>query len=463
MALTRYRLLPRLHVLFKPTPSRLLDNSKPPRNCKADIRQPKEEPKEDACVPGTVAYQDGLCGQVRSQTCRDPDCYMGRIRPSRVWDAVLRVRAATTDKMMDDDPSLGCCCCNCWCHKMGDWCKFPNGNNPAAAASGSQCPLGSVLSGHSINAKWDPSVAYNTGNVERFKCTACEKGTYKDVTGRYDSLIVCPPGSPPATSLSPHRVSATRDGSGDWVEVEYCTDDQHPARTSCTACPAGKTTAGKGSTTACDCKAPPPPGSDEAAYWTTSTCSAGQYLSGSCSSLACTDCEAGKFKAGTNADTSCTACPSNANSAAAASDCSCNSGYSSAGSDAASDCTLEKKKTSPGGQTEGYWQSQGYNPADVAYIMAFGITALLATVVVVVEVVVPKTTMSCTEAFGMSRVKGAAARQVRTIPNHPFSSSPLLSSPLCLPVSTITDVKALFLPPPPPPGYLTMSRLGSDN
>ena len=43
--------------------------------------------------------------------------------------------------------------------------------------------------------------------------------------------------------------------------------------------------------------------------------------------------------------------------------------------------------TSPSGQTEGYWQNQGYNPADVAYIMAFGITALLATVVVVVEVV----------------------------------------------------------------------------
>ena len=48
----------------------------------------------------------------------------------------------------------------------------------------------------------------------------------------------------------------------------------------------------------------------------------------------------------------------------------------------------KKKTTSPGGQTEGYWQSQGYNPADVAYIMAFGITALLTTVVVVVEVVV---------------------------------------------------------------------------
>ena len=183
---------------------------------------------------------------------------------------------------------------------------------------------------------------------------------------------------------------------GVFVKGDFCTDDQHPARTNCTACPAGKTTAGKGSNKACDCKGPPPPGSDEAAYWAP-TCSAGQYLSGSSGSSCspdCTDCEAGKFKAGTNADTSCTACPSNANSAAAASDCSCNSGYSSAGSDAASDCTLEKKKTSPGGQTEGYWQSQGYNPADVAYIMAFGITALLATVVVVVEVVVPKTTMS---------------------------------------------------------------------
>jgi hypothetical protein len=31
----------------------------------------------------------------------------------------------------------------------------------------------------------------------------------------------------------------------------------------------------------------------------------------------------------------------------------------------------------------------GWNPADVAYIMAFGITALLTTVVVVVEVFEP--------------------------------------------------------------------------
>ena len=103
-------------------------------------------------------------------------------------------------------------------------------------------------------------------------------------------------------------------GDDDFVEGDFCTDDQHPARTNCTACPAGKTTAGKGSTKASDCKGPPPPGSDEAAYW-----------------------------------------------------------------------APEKKKTSPGGQTEGYWQSQGYNPADVAYIMAFGMPALLAMLVVVAE------------------------------------------------------------------------------
>ena len=110
-------------------------------------------------------------------------------------------------------------------------------------------------------------------------------------------------------------------GSGDWVEGDFCTDKNHPARTNCTACPAGKTTAGKGSTKASDCKGPPPPGSDkaaEAAYW-----------------------------------------------------------------------APEKKTTDPDGRTEGYWQSQGYNPADVAYIMAFGIAALLATVVVVVEVLDP--------------------------------------------------------------------------
>ena len=198
-----------LHVLFKPTPSRLLDNSKaggrgPPTKCKADIRPPKEEPKEDACVPGTVAYQDGLCGQVRSQTCRDPDCYMGRVRPSKIRVPPSYIWETTTDKMMDDDPSLGCCCCNCWCHKMGDWCELPNGyysapNLDSRATFGSQCPLGSVLSGPigtSVSEPWDPR---KSETVLMFKCTECEKGTYKDVTGRYDSLIVCPPGSPSAT------------------------------------------------------------------------------------------------------------------------------------------------------------------------------------------------------------------------------------------------------------------------
>ena len=102
-------------------------------------------------------------------------------------------------------------------------------------------------------------------------------------------------------------------GDDDFVEGDFCTDDQHPARTNCTACPAGKTTAGKGSTKASDCKAPPPPGSDEAAY------------------------------------------------------------------------RAPENKTSPGGQTEGYWQSQGYNPADVALIMAFGVAALLAMAVMMAE------------------------------------------------------------------------------
>ena len=180
----------RLHVLFKPTPSRLLDNSKaggrgPPTKCKADIRHPKaEEPKEDACGPkmcsqrivsesGIVSKQ-GSCivvagvvtidvypnfksegrafcqcakgyhgvdcessegcrgnsdcaGPIPIQTCRDPDCYMGRVRPGPVgYPPKL-----TTDKNMADDPSLGCCCCNCWCHKMGDLCKIPNGKKGA--------------------------------------------------------------------------------------------------------------------------------------------------------------------------------------------------------------------------------------------------------------------------------------------------------------------------------------------
>ena len=120
------------------------------------------------------------------------------------------------------------------------------------------------------------------------------------------------------TTRRPSAYSPRATGQdGDSKGVEYCTDDQHPARTNCTACPAGKTTAGKGSTKASDCKGPPPPGLNEtaeAAYW-----------------------------------------------------------------------APEKKTTDPDGRTEGYWQSQGYNPADVAYIMAFGITALLATGVVAAE------------------------------------------------------------------------------
>ena len=260
----------RLHVLFKPTPSRLLDNSKaggrgPPTKCKADIRHPKaEEPKEDACGPkmcsqrivsesGIVSKQ-GSCivvaevvtidlypnfksegrafcqcakgyhgvdcessegctrardpvtwnwlpipshcaGPIPSQTCRDPDCYMGRVRPRY---------PVTTDKDMTDDPSLGCCCCHCWCHEMGDWCKLPNGaamspNLDPDSSFGSECPLGSVLSGHSSYSKWETGIKGNTDTVRRFKCTECEKGTYKDVTGRYDGLIICPPGSPPAS------------------------------------------------------------------------------------------------------------------------------------------------------------------------------------------------------------------------------------------------------------------------
>jgi hypothetical protein len=284
----------RLHVLFKPTPSRLLDNSKaggrgPPTKCKADIRHPKaEEPKEDACGPkmcsqrivsesGIVSKQgscivvagserrafrsldpDGLirgapidlypnfksegrafcecakgyhgvdcessegctrardtvtwnwlpipshcAGPIPSQTCRDPDCYMGRVRP------LVRGKL-TTDEHMADDPSFGCCCCNCWCHKMGDLCEIPNGNKAgsgntpnldSAASFGSECPLGSVLS----SAKWDPSCKSpeygkcSISSVRSFMCTECKKGTYKNVTGRYDSLIVCPPGSPPAS------------------------------------------------------------------------------------------------------------------------------------------------------------------------------------------------------------------------------------------------------------------------
>ena len=110
---------------------------------------------------------------------------------------------------------------------------------------------------------------------------------------------------------SPRKNGYSRGGI--YIKGDFCTDDQHPARTNCTACPAGKTTAGKGSTKASDCKAPPPPGSDEAAY------------------------------------------------------------------------RAPENKTSPGGKTEGYWQQKGYSPANIAYIMAFGITALLATGVVAAE------------------------------------------------------------------------------
>ena len=117
------------------------------------------------------------------------------------WDCQAKL---TTDKNMTDDPSLGCCCCHCWCHEMGDWCKLPNGwplspNLDPDASYGSECPLGSVLSGHSRYSKWETGIKGNTQYVRRFKCTECEKGTYKDVTGRYDGLIICPPGSPPAS------------------------------------------------------------------------------------------------------------------------------------------------------------------------------------------------------------------------------------------------------------------------
>ena len=192
-------LLSRLHVLFKPTPSRLLDNSKPPRNCKADIRQPKEEYK--GYYEGYVWDPENPLRAFTFGTCKDPDCYMGRVRPRNMpYTPGGPEPKEVTDKNMDDDPSLGCCCCHCWCHKMGDWCKLPNNfwtgypNLDSKAVLGSECPLGSVLS----SAQWDPS-GLGGDSVREFKCTECEKGTYKDVTGRYDSLIVCPPGSPPAS------------------------------------------------------------------------------------------------------------------------------------------------------------------------------------------------------------------------------------------------------------------------
>ena len=206
---------------------------------------------------------------------------------------------------------------------MGDWCKLPNGaamspNLDPDSSFGSECPLGSVLSGHSSYSKWETGIKGNTDTVRRFKCTECEKGTYKDVTGRYDGLIVNPGGrSNPlkicATDSSDQHATGRADSKGDSKGVKYCTDKTHPARTNCTACPAGKTTAGKGSNKATDCKGPPPAGSDEAAYW------------------------------------------------------------------------APEEKTSPGGKTEGYWQQKGYSPANIAYIMAFGITALLATGVVAAE------------------------------------------------------------------------------